>query len=288
MKIAMSGATGFIGSYLVKAFEGKGWTVASLGRRDFEATDDQLLKKLDGSDVAINLAGSTIAARWTEEYKRLMYSSRVDTTNRMLNALSKASKKTRLFISASAVGIYDDRGVHTEESKNYATDFLGKLSLDWERAALKVRDLGTRTVIFRFGLVLGPGGGVLDKMLPPFRMGLGGVIGDGKQAFSWVHIEDLTRAFFTVIENENYEGIYNLTAPNPTTNEGLTKALGHALHKPTFMRIPLFVLRLQLGEGAEAVTKGQKVLPKRLMEAGFEFKFGTIEAAIGDLVDKYE
>ncbi len=283
----MSGATGFIGSHLTKAFEGKGWQAIPLRRGDFDLGEEDFLKKIEGADVVISLAGSTIAARWTQEYKKIMYSSRIDTTKKIVNAILNMSKKPRLFVSTSAVGIYgEEGGVHTEESKNYSAEFLGKLSLDWEQAALKTKEAGVRTVIFRFGVVLGLGGGVLDKMLTPFRLGLGGTIGNGKQAFSWVHIEDLIRAYFTVIENETFEGIYNLTAPNPTTNAGLTKALAHALHKPAFMRIPDFILWMHLGEGAKAISKGQSVLPKRLLDSGFVFNFTRIEEAIEDLVKK--
>lgn len=286
MNIMMSGATGFVGTNLTKAFKEKGWQVMPLTRDDFKMDSEAFLKKLENSDAVINLSGATIASRWTEEYKRILYSSRIETTKKIVSAFGRMSKKPKVFISTSAVGIYDIKGIHTEEDKNFANDFLGKLAFDWEQAALDARETGIRTVVFRFGVVLGRDGGALKKMLVPFRLGLGGVIGDGKQPFSWVHIEDLERAYFTVIENDSYEGIYNLTAPNPTTNEGLTKALGQALHRPTVMRIPIFVLRLQLGEAAEVLSKGQSVLPKRLLDSGFSFKFTKIEEAIEDLVKK--
>ena len=286
MNIAMSGATGFIGSHLSRAFGDKGWKVVPLGREDLKGTDGDFLKKLEGADVVINLAGASIAERWTEEYKEVMYSSRIDTTRKIVNALGRMNIKPRLFISTSAIGIYDTEGEHTEEDTHYADDFLGNLALDWEHAALKAGELGVRTVIFRFGVVLGLDGGALQKMLIPFRIGLGGIIGHGKQPFSWVHIEDLIRAYITVIEHEPYQGLYNLTSPHPTTNEGLTKALGHALRKPAFMHVPAFVFRLQLGEGAKVLLEGQRVLPKRLLESGFTFRFTEIKAALEDLVGK--
>jgi|MudIll2142460700_1097286.scaffolds.fasta_scaffold00707_3 hypothetical protein len=288
MNILMSGATGFIGGHLTKAFGDKGWKVVPLGRDDLKLADEDFLKKLEGADVVINLAGASIAERWTEEYKKIMYASRVDTTKRIVNGLEKMNRKPGLFISTSAVGIYNTEGEHTEEDTHYANDFLGKLALDWEHAALKAGELGVRTVIFRFGVVLGLDGGALQKMLIPFRMGLGGVISHGKQPFSWVHIEDLIRAYTTVIENDTYNGIYNLTSPHPTTNAGLTKALGHALHKPAFMHVPAFAFRLQLGEGAKVLLEGQRVLPKRLLESGFTFRFTEIERALEDLVGKEE
>lgn len=281
----MSGATGFIGGHLARAFGEEGWKVIPLGRGDFK--DEEILRsKIGGADVVVNLAGASIAERWTGEYKKILYTSRIETTRKIVDALGKADKRPGLFISTSAVGIYDSGGVYTEENARYADTFLGKLSLDWEQAALRAKDAGIRTVIFRFGLVLGLDGGVLRKMLIPFQMGLGGTIGDGKQAFSWVHIEDLVRAYFTVIKNKDFEGIYNLTAPKPTTNKGLTRALADALHKPAVMRVPFFVLKLQLGEGASALLEGQSVLPKRLLDGGFTFRFTEIEEAIKDLVKR--
>jgi len=286
MNILMSGATGFIGNHLSRAFGDKGWKVVPLGRDDLKLPDKDFLKKMEGADVVINMAGASIAERWTEEYKKIMYASRVVTTRKIVNALEEMSRKPGVFISTSAVGIYDTEGEHTEEDEQYANDFLGKLALDWEHAALKAGETGIRTVIFRFGVVLGLDGGALQKMLIPFRMGLGGVIGHGKQPFSWVHVEDLIRAYTTVIENDTYHGIYNLTSPHPTTNAGLTKALGHALHKPAFMHVPAFAFRLQLGEGAKVLLEGQRVFPKRLLESGFTFRFTEIETALEDLVGK--
>lgn len=285
MNILMSGATGFIGGHLTGAFGDKGWKVIPLGRDVLKLPDEDFLKKMEGADVVVNMAGASIAERWTEEYKHIMYASRVDTTRKVVNVLGKMSRKPSVFISTSAVGIYDTEGEHTEEDTHYANDFLGQLALDWEYAALKAGEVGIRTVIFRFGVVLGQDGGALQKMLIPFRMGLGGVIGNGKQPFSWVHIEDLIRAYTTVIENESYHGIYNLTSPHPTTNAGLTKALGHALHKPAFMHVPAFVFKLQLGEGAKVLLEGQRVLPKRLLESGFIFRFTEIDKALDNLVE---
>jgi len=284
MNIGMGGATGFVGGHLTKAFGEKGWKVIPFRRDDLLGDGAALKEKIESADVVINLAGENIAARWTEEYKKIMYGSRVETTKKIVDAVGKAAKKPGLFIATSAVGIYDTEHTYDEENAKYANDFLGRLAMDWETEALKGRGAGVRMVIFRFGVVLGADGGVLKKMLIPFRLGIGGTIGSGDQSFSWVHIEDLVRAYFTVIENSRYEGIYNLTAPNPTTNRGLTEALGRSLHRPTLMQIPPFVLRLQLGEGAEVLLKGQRVLPKRLLESGFVFTFAEIQEAIDDLL----
>jgi len=283
MNIAMSGATGFVGGHLTRAFEEKGWKVTPLKREDFLEME-MLVRKIGGADVVVNLAGASVVRRWTEEYKKVMYNSRIDTTRKIVEAMSKEETKPWLFISTSAVGIYDTKATYAEDNARYADNFLGKLAIDWEGAALKANEVGVRTVVFRFGIVLGADGGALKKMLIPFRTGLGGTIGDGKQAFSWVHIEDLVRAYLAVIENKEFEGIYNLTAPNPTSNKGLTEALARALHRPAVMRIPAFVLKLQLGEGATILLEGQRVLPRRLLERGFQFRFTTIEEAMKDLV----
>lgn len=285
MNIAMSGATGFVGTNLTEAFQKRGWKVIPLTREDFKLGDDDLSRKLDGVQIVVNLAGAPVGVRWTEEYKKILYSSRIDTTRKIVSTLGKMEKRPRLFVSTSAIGIYDTKGRYTEADRNYANDFLGRLALDWEQIALSSKNLGIRTVIFRFGIVLGRNGGALQKMLVPFKLGLGGVIGDGRQPFSWVHIEDIISAYFTVIEDEGHEGIYNLTSPNPTTNEGLAKALGHALHRPTLLRVPLFVLKLQFGEAAKVISEGQYVLPKRLLESGFTFKFTRIDEAIEDLIE---
>jgi len=286
MKIAMSGATGFIGGNLTKLFNQKGWIVEPLLAEDFKGHQEGLARKLHNSEVVINLAGAPIIAKWTEEYKKILYSSRIDTTNKIVSLLSAQNPKPRLFISTSAVGIYDGSGIYSEDNAVYADDFLGMLASEWEKSAIKAADYGIRTVIFRFGIVLGSNGGMLSQMLPIFKLGLGGTIGDGSQGFSWVHIEDLKRAYLEAIENDKFAGVYNLTAPTPTTNKGLTKALGKALKVPAIFKIPYFALKLKYGEGVIAISGGQKVLPKRLLEAGFKFKYETIEEALKDLLSK--
>jgi len=285
MKIVASGITGFVGSHLKREFTEKyGWSVEPLAPDDFKLPDDEFLKKITGADIVLNLAGAPISARWTDAYRKLLYSSRIDTTKKIVESVARLENKPRLFISTSAVGRYTATGTHTEEECSYATDFLGRLAERWEDEALKMVNTGVRAVIFRFGIVLGRDGGILANMLPPFRLGLGGMIGNGKQHFSWVHINDLVAAYVEAINNNNFSGIYNLCAPTPSTNKGLTKALGETLHRPTIFRIPVFVLRLKFGKGAAAIASGQRALPKRLMEAGFSFSFPTIEEAIRDIV----
>jgi len=281
-KIAITGASGFVGSNLKDIFHQNGHDVIAIKREDLK--DIEILSNLlDGCDAVVNLAGANIISRWSEEYKNLLYSSRIGTTRNLFKAIEKTKNKPEIFISTSAVGIYDNQSTYDEENFNYGDDFLAKLCKDWEKEALKVQTLGIRTVIFRFGIVLGDGG-ALGKMLLPFKLGLGGTIGDGKQAFSFIHIDDLKNAFEFALEHDNIEGIYNMTAPTPTTNYGLTKALGKSLHRPTILPVPAFILDLIFSEGSKVLTDGQSTVPKRLLDAGFEFKFQNIEDTIDNLV----
>lgn len=280
----MSGATGFVGSHLRQRFEKEGWEVIAVDRKALSMEADELAGKMAGGDVVVNLAGAPIISRWSKEYKKVLYDSRIKVTEKLVQACGKMDAKPGLFISTSAVGYYADQGTHSEGNYVKADGFLGDLASDWEQAALGAEDLGLRTVIFRFGIVMGKDGGALKKMLLPFKLGLGGTIGSGDQGFSWIHIEDLIRAYFRAINDPAFSGVYNLTSPEPTTNRGLTKALGRALCRPTLLRVPGFVLRLQFGEGAGTLTGGQKVLPERLLQSGFDFVFSDIESAVKDCV----
>lgn len=286
IKIAMTGSSGFVGGNLTKRFRALGWTINPINKEDFKKGLGHIRDLLQGSEVVINLAGAPIIGRWTEEYKRVLVQSRVGTTKTLVDSLNSVDPKPEVFISTSAVGIYSDTGEHTESSFTFAQDFLGELARQWEAEALRAEGIGIRTVIFRFGIVLGANGGALQQMLPAFKLGLGGVIGSGKQAFSWIHIEDLINAYVRAISDKNFKGIYNLTAPTPTTNKGLTEALSSALKRPALFRIPEFALRLKYGDGAEVLTKGQRVLPERLLQSGFVFNFTDIKSAIEDIVKR--
>jgi len=284
MKVAISGAGGFIGTHLVSMFKEKGWETVPLHTADFSLDDAAFAEKLSGAEVVLHLAGASINKRWTPAYKKVLYESRVETAKKIVRAMERMQQRPKLFICTSAVGIYASEGRHDEENAVYAEDFLGRLARDWEAAASKSATLGIRTVIFRYGIVLGHGGGILKEMLPPFRLGLGGTIGDGSQNFTWVHIDDLVRGYLFAIEHPSMQGVYNLMAPNPTTNYGLTKALGSVLHRPTLFSVPKFLIKLRFGsEAAEALAGGQYVTPKRLSEAGFDFEFKTVEAALENL-----
>jgi uncharacterized protein (TIGR01777 family) len=282
--IAMSGASGFVGSDLRRAFEIKGWKVIPLGRGDFEGSPEKLAGRIEGANAVLNLAGATVIKRWTREYKRVLQESRLIVTHMLVEAGGLMQKKPDVFISTSAVGFYDDEGEHMERKYKKADTFLGHLAEDSEREALRAGPLGIRTVVFRLGIVLGKNGGALKQMVKPFRLRLGGRIGNGKQHFSWVHIDDLINAYVAAVEDKSFSGIYNLTAPRPTNNMGLTRALGSALHRPAVLRVPKFALRLRYGEGARVLTGGQRVYPERLIDHGFRFRFTRIEDAVKNCV----
>jgi len=286
MEIALTGATGFVGSHLANVFLEKNWKVTPILRDDLALSSKDLAKKIDGSEVIINLAGANIVKRWTEDHKEELYNSRINTTIKLIETISQMSKKPQIFISTSAIGIYDDRGQYSESDYNFANDYLATVVKDWEEAALKAREINIRTVIFRFGIVLGKGG-LLSKMLPSFKLGMGGTIGNGRQSFSWVHIEDLSRAYIFAIEQEGLEGIYNLVSPNAVTNKVLTKTLAKILHRPAVLPIPIWLLWLMFGEGAAAISSGQNIIPERLLKAGFQFRFETIEHALRDVVSSF-
>lgn len=283
MQISMSGATGFIGDTLKNRFLEMGWSVNVINRQSLELQDTEFLEqKIEGSDAVINLAGAPLLKRWNEHYKQEIYDSRIVMTRKIATAIRYAQRKPRVFISGSAIGIYDSTETHTEESHGFADDFMGKVCMDWEHEALEASSF-TRVVLFRTGLVLGKNGGALETMYRPFRLGLGGTIGNGKQAFSWIHTTDLINAFLYTIENENLSGPVNAVAPEPTTNYHFTKTFGKVLLQPAILRVPEFGLKLIYGEGAGAIISGKKVLPGKLLKAGFNFRFPTIEKALVDL-----
>jgi len=279
MRVAISGASGFVGSFLCDFFQKNSWEVSRINAADFGG---DLSPKLEGADMVINLAGAPIIGRWSEEYKKTLESSRIETVSKLTKSIYAMQNRPKSFFSASAVGYYEE-GENDEYSYKKADDFLGDLCERWENEARKVQSCGVKCVNMRFGIVIGKNGGALAQMLPIFKAGLGGKIGSGKQGFSWIHLSDLAQAILFIYEKE-LDGAFNFTAPNPTTNEGLTKALGHALSRPTIFPVPEFALRLLYSEGAKVLTSGQKVYPKKLLEAGFAFQYGKIEEAIKDAI----
>ena len=284
MKIGLTGATGFIGRHLENHLGEQGHEVVPLGRNELREGAKHVAASISGCDALINLAGAPISRRWTDAYKQEMVSSRVKTTSLLVDAMSLLDQPPATFISTSAIGAFDTRGRYRESDAPNATDFLGELSRDWEAAALRAEPMGTRTLLFRFGLVLGTDGGLLKQLLLPFRLGLGGPVGDGRQHFSWVHIDDLTKAYTHALGHPEMSGVFHICAPNPTTNLEFTQILGSCLHRPTLMPVPEFVLRLIYGEGAEVMTSGQCVISERLPEYGFEFDYPDLESAVCELV----
>ncbi len=298
MKVFMTGGTGFVGSYLSRKLLKQGHEVTILTRRAKPPPPAAGLRFITGDptqegpwmgaapdhDWIINLAGASIFSRWSKGYKQEIYDSRIRTTRNLVIALA-AGDRRQLLCSTSAVGYYGPRGDErlTEESPQDAY-FLAHLAADWEAEALKAAELGIRVVITRFGIVLGQGGGALGQMATMFRRFLGGPLGSGQQWFSWIHQADQVRAFNFIQEHPEIHGPVNFTAPNPVRNRELTRALGRVLHRPTFLPAPEFMMRLVLGEFAEALLTGQRVIPKKLLDAGFKFNFPTIEEALKDLL----
>jgi uncharacterized protein len=283
MRVSLSGSTGFIGSELMRKFSGTDWTFSVINRDSFLMDDDEFIRqKIDGADVVIHLAGATLAHRWTASYKNEILHSRIDTTRKIAVAIRKSRVKPKVFISASAIGIYDSSGRHTEESTAFADDFLGQVCRQWEAEA-RTAETDTRVVIVRNGIVLGTAGGMLASVHKFFNIGLGGTIGDGRQAFSWIHIRDLLRIYEFIIGNDNIRGVVNAVAPNPTTNYHFTKTYGKVLLQPAVMKVPALLLKSVYGEGSDQLMKGQEVIPDVLLKTGFSFEFSTVESALLNL-----
>ena len=297
MKFFLTGGTGFVGSYLSEQLAQNGHMVTVLTRSSrsrslaapaitFVQGDPtepgKWMQQVPEHDVVVNLAGTSVFTRWTEENKRNIRNSRILTTRHIVEALAAApDRKTKLLLSTSAIGYYGDRGEEelTEDSPS-GNDFLAHLARDWEAEALKARDLGVRVAITRFGIVLGRGGGILGQLVPMFKKFIGGPVGSGKQWFSWIDQGDQLRAYVFVLEHPSLDGPINFTSPQPVRNAELAKALGKVLNRPSFMPAPAFMVKMALGEFADSVLGGQKVLPAKLQAAGFTFDYPNIEAAL--------
>ncbi len=278
MTIAIAGASGFVGTYLMHYLNTQDNTMIAIPR-DTLQDSHRLNILISDVDVVINLSGANIVQRWSKTYKKILWDSRIESTKAIVNAMN-ANNKEQLLISTSAIGIYENDVLCDEEEYHYGTSYLALLCQAWEDEASKV---SKRLAIFRFSVILGEGG-ALKKMLLPFKLGLGGIIGDGKQPFSFIHIEDLARAYKHVIDSSEERGVYNLCTPNPINNKAFTVALARKLHRPAFIPLPKFVLKMIFGEGAKVLTDGQEVYPKRLLEVGYVFKYPTIEESLENLV----
>jgi uncharacterized protein (TIGR01777 family) len=291
MKIAIAGASGLIGSAFINAVEEDGAEVTRLvrsspkaGEIEWHPNQDVIQPgTLQGFDTIINLAGENVAeGRWTDEKKKKIHDSRVHGTHLISEAIAKLEPKPRVFLCASATGIYGDRPDETlTEQSDSGGGFLAGVCREWEKATEPASKVGVRVVNLRFGPVLAPHGGMMEKMLTPFKMGLGGKIGSGKQYISWVSIDDVVGAMKLALKDETIRGPLNVVSPNPVTNEEFTKSLGDALSRPTMMAVPAFAARLAFGEMAdEMLLSSQKVLPKRLQDAGFQFKYPNLDEAL--------
>lgn len=288
MKVLLSGATGFIGGHLRPELEAAGHEVLTVGRganSDFDWSDEGLKRGVGAVDGIVHLAGESLfARRWTASQKAVLKSSRTETTRRLADLATELDKD--FLITASAVGYYgpSDAENLTEEAPQ-GDDFLAELCGEWERAADLARQSSVRVATIRIGVVIGTDGGALKRMLLPFRLGLGGPLGSGKQAFPWIHIDDLVRLFRYTIENKNTSGVYNGTSPNPVSMGKFAKTLGRVLHRPAIFPVPSFVLKLLLGEISTILLTGQRPIPKRAMEAGFELRYPHLEPALHELLD---
>lgn len=277
MKIAISGASGFVGTHLSKFLESQTHQVVGLERSVFEnGTQEQLERALEGCDVVINLAGMPINHRWSKRYKQKLYKSRVGTTRQIVEAINSMERKPQLLISTSAVGYYPSEGCFDEYSSGHGDTFLSHLCLAWEAESQKVSPQ-VRVVNTRFGVVFGEDGGAFAKMARPARWGIAAVLGSGRQFFAWIDIDDLTRAMEFIIENRAITGAVNLIAPEQSDNRHITEAI--ADHYLCFLtiRIPELFLRISMGEASLFVTKGQCVRPTKLLNAGFSFNSSTID-----------
>jgi uncharacterized protein (TIGR01777 family) len=245
---------------------------------------EAIVPVLEGADVLINLAGASIVGRWSREYKKVLRQSRLDTTEKIAEAIGQCVNPPHTLLNASAVGIYDSYHQHDEGSHHFAEDFLADLVRSWERAAMLAQTGRTRVCTMRFGVVYGHGGGAMEKMLPPFQWGFGGKTGDGFQMVSWIHLEDLVRGCAFLIERRDIRGVVNLTSPEPITNWEQTKTMGRILRRPVFFTLPGWALKLFFGAGASVLLDSKEVYPKILQESGFEFSYPTFEEAMEQIV----
>ena len=298
MKVLVTGATGLVGSALVPVLTANGHEVFRLTRSEAKLANDihwnptsrDLPKaRLEGLDAVVHLAGENIAAsRWTNKVKERLRFSRVDTTKFLCDARAELQHPPKILVCASAFGYYGQRGAEIlTESTSPGTGFLADLCRDWEAACEPARKMGMRVVNLRIGVILSPKGGALAKMLTPFRMGVGGVIGSGRQYWSWISIDDVVEAIHTSLTNSHLSGPVNATAPTPVTNADFTKTLGTVLGRPTIFPMPAFAARLALGEMADDLLLGSaRVMPNRLSEANFQFQHPKLEGALRFLLGR--
>jgi uncharacterized protein (TIGR01777 family) len=299
-RILISGASGLIGSALLPSLKSAGATVAQLARpgAKYRTSDEGQIawdrtkvlsaEAVSGFDAVIHLAGESIVGRWTDEKKREISDSRVKGTSNLAQALASAKQKPRIFISASAIGYYGDRGDESLNEQSAAgTGFLSEVCVEWEAATRPATDAGIRTGLLRTGVVLSPRGGALAKMLTPFKLGVGGRIGSGHQWMSWIDIQDMVGAIHFLLQNARVSGPVNMVAPNPVTNTEFTKTLAAVLARPAIFPVPAFAVKLGFGEmGETALLGSQRVEPRALMNGGYSFHFSGLQASLEHLLGR--
>lgn len=304
MKVAVIGATGFVGSRLVERLTTEGHQVVVFARNVDKA--DRLFPRanfatveivpytplqsgewqarLATCDGVVNLAGEPISERWTAERKQRILDSRKIGTQKVVEGVLQANPKPQVLVNTSAIGYYGtSETVAFDESSTSGNDFLAQVCREWEAEAQKVKEAGVRLVILRFGIVLGRGG-VITKMLPPFKLFAGGPIGTGRQWFSWIHQEDLVNLILDALTKPGLEGTFNATAPQPVRMADFCAMFGNVMGRPSWLPVPSFVIETLLGDGAKVVLEGQQVLPKRTQETGFQYQYPTIDLALKDIL----
>jgi hypothetical protein len=288
MKIVITGGTGFLGRHLSSYLMNLGHELVLIQRTDLKQGTDRISKLVKSSDVLINLAGSPVIKRWTSSNMDEITSSRLNTTNLLVETIlaMKPAERPALLISASAIGIYNSEKKHDEQSTDYDDNFLATVCKRWEDALEPMKDLNVRVCVVRIGIVLGSDGGMLKQLLPLFKAGLGGRIGSGSQPFSFINILDFCRIVAFLIENEQCRGIFNLTAPEISTNLQFTQLLAKACHRPAIFNVPEIALKLMYGKAAVALLKGQAVYPKHLLDSGYQFAYPDLQSAIDAVLTK--
>ncbi len=299
MKILITGGTGFVGSCLTNKLLQRGDEVTIIGsqeRKDRETRsllhfvradttrEGEWQKIVPSHDAIVNLTGRTIFNLWSSSYKDKIYSSRVDTTRNIVSALPE--KTDVVLLNTSAAGYYGNSGeMERDEADPPGDDFLAKVCINWEKEARAAEQKGARVAIMRFGVVLGKEGGAIATMKTPFKLGMGGAIGSGKQWFPWIHIDDLVSAILFLMDGSDLSGIFNMTAPGRVRQKEFAKALGKAVNRPTFIPTPALVMRSLLGEFGETLLMGQNVVPKALLERGFTYRYPQLTEALQEILD---
>lgn len=301
MRVLVTGASGFIGSALCDALLARGDSVVGLSRDPQRARStnpsvtwhrwEPTLERppaeaFEGVEAVVNLEGEKINQRWTDEAKKRIMESRRTGTHNLIGALAGLPRKPKVLVNQAAIGFYGDRGeAMVDESAEPGEGYDAEVVREWEAAAGEAEGLGLRLVVVRTGHVLDPRGGLLAEMLPPFKLGVGGPLAGGRQYMSWIHIDDEVGILLWAIDNEKLSGVVNATAPNPVTNREFSRALGRALNRPAAMPVPGFVLDLKYGaEFGHVLRGGQRVMPRRALDLGYEFRFADIDSALKSLL----